>query len=122
MNKEEQIKAAYTSMYEGMIRKDEKILDEVLSEDFVLVHMTGMRQNKKEFIKAVMNGTLNYYSARHDSIKIYEDKDAIDLVGKTYVLAAVFGGGRNYWHLRQDCKVAFNGTRYQIAFSKAGTY
>ena len=45
MEDKELVKNAYKKMYEGMIAKDEKILDKVLDESFVLVHMTGMRQS-----------------------------------------------------------------------------
>ena len=50
MEDKELVKNAYKKMYEGMIKKDEKILDEVLDDSFVLVHMTGMRQSKDAFI------------------------------------------------------------------------
>ena len=49
-NDEQLIRDAYIRMYEGMIAKDESILREVLDDSFVLVHMTGMRQPKEEFI------------------------------------------------------------------------
>ena len=39
----EEIRQAYIRMYDGMISKDERILDEVLDDSFVLVHMTGMQ-------------------------------------------------------------------------------
>ncbi len=68
-NDEQLIREAYTRMYEGMIAKDEHILREVLDDSFVLVHMTGMRQSKDAFIKAVMDGTLNYYSAEHENMR-----------------------------------------------------
>ena len=64
MGDKELIINAYKKMYEGMIAKDEGILNEVLDDSFVLVHMTGMRQAKDAFIKAVMNGTLNYFRDR----------------------------------------------------------
>ena len=48
----EEIRQAYIRMYEGMISKDEKVLNEVLDDSFVLVHMTGMRQPKQAFIRA----------------------------------------------------------------------
>ena len=56
-----EIQKAYIRMYDGMIAKDEKVLQDVLDDSFVLIHMTGMRQPKDAFIKAVMDGTLNYY-------------------------------------------------------------
>ena len=86
-------------MYEGMIAKDEDILREVLDESFVLVHMTGMRQSKEKFIKAVLNGTLNYYSAEHENLSIEINGDTAVLIGQSYVAAAVFGGGRSNWYL-----------------------
>ena len=49
-------------MYRAMIEKDGAALAKLLDESFVLVHMTGMRQNKQAFIRAVENGTLNYFS------------------------------------------------------------
>ena len=93
---EQLIQAAYIRMYEGMIAKDEEILKDVLDDSFVLVHMTGMRQPKEEFIKAVMNGTLNYYSAEHENMPVTINGDTAILTGQSYVAAAVFGGGRSY--------------------------
>ena len=36
-------------MYQGMVEKDASILREVLAPEFVLVHMTGMRQPLEAF-------------------------------------------------------------------------
>ena len=60
-NEEQLVRDAYIRMYEGMIAKDETVLRDVLDDSFVLVHMTGMRQSREEFINAVLDGTLNYY-------------------------------------------------------------
>ena len=70
MEDKEQIINVYKKMYDGMISKDEEILREVLDDSFVLVHMTGMCQPKEEFIKAVLTGTLNYYSAEHEHLPV----------------------------------------------------
>ena len=51
-------------MYRAMIEKDEAVLCEVLADDFVLVHMTGLRQDKNTYIRHIMNGTLNYFNKR----------------------------------------------------------
>ena len=73
----EAIWQAYIRMYEGMIAKDEKTLNEVLDDSFVLVHMTGLRQPKEAFIKAVLNGTLNYYSAEHENMPVEISGNAV---------------------------------------------
>ena len=67
MSDRELCQAAYQEMYRAMITKDIPVLSAVLDDSFVLVHMTGMRQPKAAFLKAVANGTLNYSSAEHDS-------------------------------------------------------
>ena len=122
MEDKELVKNAYKKMYEGMIAKDEKILDEVLDDSFVLVHMTGMRQSKDAFIKAVMNGTLNYFSAEHEHMPIEISGDTAVLTGQSYAAAAVFGGGRSNWHLQQKCSLKKVNGDWKIIQSVASTY
>ena len=76
-----------------------------MDDSFVLVHMTGMRQTRKEFIKSVLNGTLNYFSAEHEHLPVEINGDTAVLTGQSYVAAAVFGGGRSNWHLQQKCSM-----------------
>ena len=40
----------YEEMYSYMISKDTESLGKLLDDDFVLVHMTGMRQPKKDYL------------------------------------------------------------------------
>ena len=121
-NDEQLIREAYTRMYEGMIAKDEQILQEVLDDSFVLVHMTGMRQTKEAFIKAVMDGTLNYYSAEHENMPVEISGDTAILTGQSYVAATVFGGGRSNWHLQQKCSMKKTDGIWKITRSVASTY
>ena len=121
MDDKEQIIAAYKEMYRAMIAKDEAGLDAVLDDSFVLIHMTGMRQSKKEFIKAVLNGTLNYYSSEHENMPVELNGDTAVLTGQSYVAAAVFGG-RSNWHLQQKCSMKKTDAGWKITRSVASTY
>lgn len=67
---EEAVRQCYLDMYRAMLDKDSMGLEKVLDDSFVLVHMTGMRQSKKEFIRAVPDSVLNYYTAGHDEIRV----------------------------------------------------
>ena len=118
----EAIRQAYMRMYDGMISKDEKVLNDVLDDSFVLVHMTGMRQLKQAFIKAVLNGTLNYFSAEHENMPVEISGDTAVLTGQSYVAAAVFGGGRHNWHLQQKCSLKKTDGVWKITRSVASTY
>ena len=67
---EEMCAQLYRDLCDASMRKDESGMAAVLADDYALVHMTGMRQSKRAYIAAVLDGTLNYYSAEHDSIDV----------------------------------------------------
>ena len=114
--------AAYQEMYRAMIVKDIPALSQVLDDSFVLVHMTGMRQPKAAFLKAVANGTLNYASAEHDGMDVTIRENTATLIGKSRVHAAVFGGGWHTWRLEQELQLVKKENRWLIALAEAGTY
>lgn len=122
MDDREQIKQCYEEMCSAMITKDRKALENVLDDSYVLVHMTGMCQSKSEFIGAVMDGTLNYYSAVLESESVEITGDTAVVVGRSYVQAAVFGGGKHYWHLQQTCSLKKTNGQWKITRSVASTY
>lgn len=109
-------------MYQAMIQKDRAGLSAVLDDSFVLIHMTGMRQSKQAFIQAVMNGTLNYFSAAHENMPVALNGDTAMLTGQSVVSAAVFGGGRHTWHLQQKCSMKKTEDGWKITQSIASTY
>lgn len=122
MSDREMIENRYREMYRGMVGKDRGILSEVLDDSFVLVHMTGMRQGKETFIRAVEDGTLYYFSAEHQQISADVHGDTAELVGRSRVLAAVFGGGRHTWRLQLRLKLLRTQDIWKITEAKASTY
>lgn len=113
---------SYKKMYKAMIAKDADELNKVLDDGFVLVHMTGMRQSKQAFIRAVLDETLNYYSAVHENMSVEVNNDTAVIIGQSYVAAAVFGGGRSNWRLQQKCSLKKVGCEWKITESIASTY
>lgn len=122
MTDEQQISALYGRMYSAMIAKDEAVLREVHSEDFVLVHMTGMRQPKEQYINAILGGTLNYYSAETEDLQISVHGDEATLRGHSRVNAAVFGGDRHTWRLALDLRLRKENGAWCFIHSEASTY
>ena len=116
------IEATYRRLYRGMIDKDRQILEEILSDSFVLIHMTGLRQSKETFIRAVENGTLNYFSATHQRIEISIHDDKAVLTGQSLVSAAVFGGGRHTWRLQLDVQMVRSEEGWKSTEARASTY
>lgn len=117
-----EIAALYESMYRAMIAKDSATLARVMADDFVLIHMTGMRQSKKQYIDAVLDGTLNYYSATTESLDIEVDGDEAVLTGRSRVTAAVFGGGRHTWPLLLRFRLRREADGWKFTESSASTY
>lgn len=122
MDEKENIKECYKKMYQGMINKDRKILSEILDDSFVLIHLTGMRQSKKDYIRAIEDGTLNYYSAGHQNMEVQINGEKAVLIGKSMVNAAVFGGGRHTWRLQQRMQLIKKEDKWHITEAKASTY
>lgn len=122
MSTEEELKLLYEEMYQAMIQKDLKKLNDLLDDEFVLIHMTGMRQSKMQFIEAVKNGTLNYYAEETEDIFVRSKENHAEIIGKSRVDAAVFGGGRYTWNLQQNLAALRSNNGWKFIRSQASTY
>ena len=123
MEEKKQLEDCYRQMYRAMIDKDRAALSRVLDDSFVLVHMTGMRQDKESYIRAIESGTLNYYSADHERFEIEAMTETqAEAIGQSRVNAAVFGGGRHAWKLQLRMRLIRCGSEWKIAKAEASTY
>ncbi|MDE5992747.1 MAG: nuclear transport factor 2 family protein [Oscillospiraceae bacterium] len=122
MNEKEKLENAYRQLYRGMIGKNRDVLSEVLDSDFVLIHMTGMRQSKEAFIRSIEDGTLNYFSAEHQNIETEIHGDTAVLIGQSIVNAAVFGSGRSTWRLQLKIKLTKSGDSWLMNEAQASVY
>lgn len=119
---EEIIKQLYIKLCDASINKDIDTLEEILANDYILIHMTGKRQTKQDYINSVVKGELKYFESIHESIDVKIDGNKASLVGKTKTLASPFGFGKSWWNLRQDIVFEkINGT-WIIKESKASSY
>ena len=122
MDDKKQIEQLYHEMYRAMVNKDRAELERVHDDSFVLVHMTGMHQNREQYIRAIMDGTLNYYSAETEDLQISVNGDEATLRGRSRVNAAVFGGGRHTWRLELLFRLRKEHGAWRFTRSEASTY
>ena len=94
----------------------------MLDDSFVLLHMTGMRQSKTAFIQSVVDGTLNYYSVKHQKMDTEICGDTAQLCGQSVVTAAVFGGGKHTWKLQLQLKLKQRTDDWRITEARVSTY
>ena len=122
MNDIDTIKEIYRQYWKCMISKDASGLHSLMSEDYYLMHMTGVKQSVDEFISGLLNGTFNYYSADHDDIQVTVNGTSATMIGKSKVMAAVYGGGKHRWRLRGDFTLRNEQGNWKLTSSKASTY
>lgn len=122
MSDVEAIRALYREYWRCMIDQDADGLRAMMAEDYELRHMTGVRQSAETFLAGLLDGTFRYFSAAHDSIEVTLDGDRAAMVGKSRVLAAVYGGGQHLWRLRGDFTLRKESGRWKLTRSEASTY
>jgi len=122
MTDREQIEALYRDMYAAMVRKDRAALLRMHDESFVLVHMTGMRQDRDAYIGSILDGTLNYFSEQTESLDVSVRGDAATMLGRSRVEAAVFGGGRRTWRLALRFDLRKAGGEWKLTRAQASAF
>lgn len=122
MRSMEEIQELYREYWQYMIDKDEDGLRMIMSEDYYLLHMTGVKQTADAFLAGLKDGTFNYYAADHDSIEVEVNGDTARMVGKSRVLASVYGGGKRRWRLQGDFTLHREQDGWKLTSSKASTY
>ena len=105
-----------------MIAKDIETLGSLLDENSVLIHMTGTRQKKHDYLRAIKDGTLNYYSVDDDSVVIEVNGDHATMTGRSRVNAAVYGGGRHTWRLQIKSTLIKKNGCWLFVEQRASTY
>ena len=122
MDEAETIRELYRRYWRCMIAKNAEGLRALMAEDYTLTHMTGVRQSAAVFLKGLLDGTFNYYSAEHDSIEVEISGDSAVMTGKSRVLAAVYGGGKHRWKLQGDFTLRKENGAWRFTGSRASTY
>ena len=122
MDNVEQIRGLYREYWRCMIAKDADGLRGMMTDDYTLLHMTGTKQSAEVFLKGLLDGTFNYYTADHDGIEVTVSGDRASMIGKSRVLAAVYGGGKHSWRLRGDFTLRKENEHWKFSSSSASTY
>ena len=122
MDEKTKIAELYKDYWGYMIEKNIEALRSLMSADYSLYHMTGVRQSADEFLKGLDNGTFNYYSAEHEDIVVSVEGDEATMTGKSRVVAAVYGGGKGSWRLQGDFTLRKENGDWKFTSSRASTY
>ena len=122
MEDTELIRSLYREYWRCMVKKDVNGLRSMMTDDYYLLHMTGVKQSAEAFLKGLLDRTFNYFAAEHDSIEVTVAGDQASMIGKSRVLAAVYGGGKHSWRLRGDFTLRKENEHWKFSSSSASTY
>ncbi|WP_425860889.1 nuclear transport factor 2 family protein [Arthrobacter sp. TWP1-1] len=94
-----EIRAVFEDECEAMVRGDSDALNELLTYEFTLTHMTGYVQPKDEWMDDVRTHQMQYHSMGQVDLVADLDAGAPVLTARTITDATIWGG-RGTWQLQ----------------------
>lgn len=88
------IEDAVAALYRAMLAHDLPALDELLAEDTVYVHSTGLAETKRAFLDGVRDGLYEYERIRPESQRCVVSGD----MAMVYAVLDFVGGARGRSH------------------------
>jgi ketosteroid isomerase-like protein len=81
----DEVKAAENEWLTGITKNDFRKLDQVLADDLVYLHSTGVMDSKASYVKSLQSGKQKYVSGKINDLKI-----------RVYGQTAVLNGDANF--------------------------
>jgi ketosteroid isomerase-like protein len=97
----QKILAVYQRIDDAMVNKDTKTLDNILDDDYVLVHMTGNHQPKQEWLEQIENEQMKYFKTMPQKTTIIINGNTAILICDTKIDAIIYGF-RNTWSMKME--------------------
>ena len=95
----QKILAFFNRMNEAMVQKDIETLSNILGDDYVLVHMTGYQQSKKEWIEQIEREEMKYFKTMPQKTTITIEGNRAILLCDTKIDARIYGF-RKTWSMK----------------------
>ena len=113
--------ANYADQREAMVAGDADALGALLADDFTLVHMTGYRQPKAEWLADVRSGAMTYHSMEDVDVSVDVSGEAPVVTARTRTAATIWGA-TGTWPLQLRISFAHDGTAWVAAGTVASTW
>jgi ketosteroid isomerase-like protein len=104
----DEVKAAENEWLTGITKNDFRKLDQVLADDLVYLHSTGVMDSKASYVKSLQSGKQKYVSGKINDLKI-----------RVYGQTAVLNGDANFEFVT-DGKPGKAHLKYTHVFVKGG--
>ena len=119
---EQQLIAAYRQMYRFMVAANARGLKGLLTDDFVLVHITGYTQPRDEWLAHIDSGRMRYFAEDEDAIPTVKiEGQRASLRGHNRVKANIWGA-QGTWPLQLDIDFVLDKGTWHMKRARATTY
>ena len=115
--KEEELAILYAQARycQGMTETDIDTMRELVSEDMVFTHMSGMQQSREEYFSDIADGSLNYFTIGIADPVIKVDGDKAQITYTSILNANAYGArgtyrmkGTHHYEKRDDAWIVVN--------------
>jgi ketosteroid isomerase-like protein len=104
-----------------MVEADVDRLDDLLTDDFVLIHITGYPQSKTDWLTEIAQGSMSYHTVREQSITVTVEGSTAVLVARNLVTATIWGT-KAVWPLQMTTRFVRDQGGWRPAHSRANTF
>ena len=115
------VRASYAAQREAMVAGDADALGALLAEDFTLVHMTGYRQPRGEWLADVRSGAMSYRSMEDVDVSVDMSGEAPVVTARTRTAATIWGA-TGTWPLQLRITFTRDGSAWVAAGTVASTW
>lgn len=113
--------SAYRRMHSAIVAGDTRTLRELISDAFVLIHMTGYAQSGGEWLEHIQSGKMRYLSSVEESVTVMGAGNGRWLRGQNRVRAEIWGA-HGTWPLRLDIRFTQERDQWRMLKVTASTY
>ena len=113
--------ANYEKQRRAMVAGDADALGALLADDFTLVHMTGYRQPKAEWLADVRSGAMTYHAMADVDVSVDVSGDAPVVTARTHTAATIWGASGT-WPLQLRITFTRAGSSWIAAGTVASTW
>jgi hypothetical protein len=115
------VRANYEDQRRAMVAGDADALAALLAEDFTLVHMTGYRQPKDEWLADVRSGAMAYHAMEDVDVSVDASSGVPVLTARTRTEATIWGA-HGTWPLQLRITFTPEGSSWVAAGTVASTW
>lgn len=115
---EDEILGVYRSQNRAMIAADTTLLDSILDDDFVAIHINGYKQPKSEWLEQVRSRQMEYHHIEEQAARVTVSEDEAILETTAIVDATIYGSHAS-WPLQSTTAFKRIAGRWRATSSRA---